>query len=58
MGEGAAARKKGKGKGKGKANQAEPADWGESVHAGDWDRSSRDSPFKHRFEVRTLLGST
>ncbi|BGO99091.1 Arginyl-tRNA--protein transferase 1 [Rhodotorula toruloides] len=50
MGEAVPAKKKDKGRGKGKANQAEAADWGESVHAGDWDRSPQDEPFKHRFE--------
>jgi hypothetical protein len=55
MGVAAPMKKKDKGKGKGKANQAEAADWGESVHAGDWDRSSQDEPFKHRFEVRGLF---
>lgn len=55
MGEAVPAKKKDKGRGKGKANQAEAADWGESVHAGDWDRSPQDEPFKHRFEVRRLF---
>ncbi|BGP44414.1 Arginyl-tRNA--protein transferase 1 [Rhodotorula kratochvilovae] len=43
----AAAKSKKKDKGMGKA---EAADWGEAVHSGDWDRSSGEQPFKHRFE--------
>ncbi|GAA5925063.1 hypothetical protein JCM3775_006353 [Rhodotorula graminis] len=38
-------------KGKGKAaQQGAAADWGDLVHAGDWERSPADQPFKHRFE--------
>ncbi|GAA6002619.1 hypothetical protein JCM10207_007596 [Rhodosporidiobolus poonsookiae] len=38
-----------KDKGKGKANQAQ-GDWTELVHAAEWDKSTEEKPFKHRFE--------
>ncbi|GAA5837085.1 hypothetical protein JCM9279_005581 [Rhodotorula babjevae] len=43
------AKKQDKGKGKA-AQQGAAADWGDLVHAGDWERSPADQPFKHRFE--------
>ncbi|GAA5997142.1 arginyltransferase [Rhodotorula paludigena] len=45
-----AAKGREKGKGKGKAGQSAAADWGEAVHAGDWEQSNPTEPFKHRFE--------
>ncbi|GAA5898234.1 hypothetical protein JCM8208_000190 [Rhodotorula glutinis] len=44
-----AVKKQDKGKGKA-AQQGAAADWGDLVHAGDWERSPADQPFKHRFE--------
>jgi hypothetical protein len=41
-----------KDKGKGKANQGGSEDWGELVKAAEWEKSLKDKPFKHRFEVR------
>lgn len=44
---------KGKGKGKqGRSNQT--VDLSEMLHECEWDRSSPDKPFKHRFEVCCL----
>ncbi|BGP12345.1 hypothetical protein JCM10213_006524 [Rhodosporidiobolus nylandii] len=39
-----------KDKGKGKAGQAPPEDWGELVHAADWEKTTEEKPFKHKFE--------
>ncbi|GAA6046515.1 hypothetical protein JCM3770_006187 [Rhodotorula araucariae] len=44
-----AAKPEGKKKDKGKS-KAGVTDWGDAVHAGDWDRSSAEQPFQHRFE--------
>ncbi|GAA5901915.1 hypothetical protein JCM5296_006301 [Sporobolomyces johnsonii] len=39
-----------RGKGKGKAQNQGPLNLGDQVHGGDWERSPKDEPFKHKFE--------